>query len=126
MTTPEQTGEIAATVSLDEQSLDPSGLILTVSGELDLATAPKLRARLTAAIDAGVNRLVIDLCPLYFLDSIALAVLLHARRQLGDAGRMAVAVAPESYTRLIFEVAGMPQCLDVFDTRAQAIAHVAR
>ncbi len=125
MTTPEQTAEIAAAVRLDEESLDPSGLILTVSGELDLATAPRLRARLTAAIDAGVNRLVIDLCPLDFLDSIALAVLLRARRHLGDAGAMAVVVAPGSYTRLIFEVAGMPQCIDVFDTREQAIAHVA-
>ena len=121
MTKPEQ---IASTVRLDEESLDPSGLILTASGELDLATAPELRARVTAAIDAGVNRLVIDLCPLFFLDSIALAVLLHARRQLGDAGRMAVVVAPGSYARLIFEVAGMPQCIDVFETREQAIAHV--
>jgi anti-anti-sigma factor len=124
MTTPEKTFEIAATVRLDEESLDPSGLILTVSGELDLATAPQLRASLTAAIDGGVKRLVIDLCSLYFMDSIALAVLLQARRHLGDAGRMAVVVAPDSYIRLIFEVAGMPQCIEVLETREQAIAHV--
>ena len=123
MNTPE---EIATgTVRLDEESLDPSGLLLTVSGELHLATAPELRARLTAAIDAGVNRLVIDLRPLSFLDSVALAALLHARKSLGDAGRMAVVVAPGSYTRLIFEVAGMPRCVDVFETREHAVAHVA-
>jgi anti-sigma B factor antagonist len=125
MTEPEQTAEIAATVRLDAESLDSSGLVVTVSGELDAATAPQLRARLTTAIDAGVSRLVIDLCPLDFLDSIALAVMLQARTRLGDAGRMAVVVAPDSYTRLIFEVAGMPQCIDVFETRQHAIAHVA-
>jgi anti-sigma B factor antagonist len=125
MTTPEQSAEIAASVRLDEESLDPSGVVLTVSGELDIGTAPQLRARLTAAIDAGVNRLVIDLCPLDFMDSIALAVMLQARTRLGDAGRMAVVVAPDSYTRLIFEVAGMPHCIEVFETRQQAIAHVA-
>lgn len=125
MTRPEQTAEIAAAVRLDEESLDPSGLVLTVTGELDVATAPQLRARLTAAIDAGVNRLVIDLSPLDFLDSIALAVMLQARTRLGDAGRIAVVVAPDSYARLIFEVAGMPQCIEVFETRRQAIAHVA-
>jgi anti-sigma B factor antagonist len=125
MTTPEQSAEIAATVRLDEESLDPSGVVLTVSGELDIGTAPQLRARLTAAIDAGVNRLVIDLYPLDFMDSIALAVMLQARTRLGDAGRMAVVVAPDSYTRLIFEVAGMPHCIEVFETRQQAIAHVA-
>jgi anti-anti-sigma factor len=125
MTKPEQTAEIHATVRLDAESLDPSGLVVTVSGELDVATAPQLRARLTTAIDAGVNRLVIDLGSLDFLDSIALAVMLQARTRLGDAGRMAVVVAPDSYTRLIFEVAGMPQCIDVFETRQHAIAHVA-
>jgi anti-anti-sigma factor len=125
MTPPEQPAEIAATVRLDEESLDPSGLVVTVSGELDVATARQLRARLTAAIDAGVNRLAIDLCPLGFLDSIALAVMLRARTRLGDAGRMAVVVAPDSYTRLIFEVAGMPQCIELFETREQAIAYVA-
>ena len=123
MNTPD---EIAAgTFRLDEESLDPSGLVLTVSGELHLATAPEFRARLTAAIDAGVSRLVIDLRPLSFLDSVALAALLHARKRLGDAGRMAVVVAPDSYTRLIFEVAGMPRCVDVFETREHAVAHVA-
>jgi anti-sigma B factor antagonist len=115
----------AGTLRLEEESLDASGLVLTASGELDHATAPELRARLTAAIDAGVNRLVIDLRPLSFLDSVALAVLLHARTDLGDAGRMAVVVAPGSYTRLIFEVAGLPRCVDVFETREQAVAHVA-
>ena len=37
---------------------------------------------------------------------------------------MAVVVAPQSYTRLIFEVAGMPRCVDVFETREHAVAHV--
>jgi hypothetical protein len=54
-----------------------------------------------------------------------LATLLQARRRLGASGRLAVVVAADSYVRLIFEVAGMPQCIDVFDTREQAITYVA-
>jgi len=110
---------------LTEESLEPSGVVLTVGGELDIATAPELRARLNAAIDAGLSRLVIDLRPLSFLDSVAMATLLQARRRLGESGRMAVVVAADSYVRLIFEVAGMPQCIDVFETREQAVTHVA-
>jgi anti-sigma B factor antagonist len=109
---------------LTEESLDPSGLVLTIEGELDIATAPELRTRLNAAVDAGLSRLVIDLRPLAFLDSVALATLLHARRRLHEDGRLAVIVAPDSYVRLIFEIAGMPQCIDVFETREQAVAHV--
>jgi anti-sigma B factor antagonist len=105
-------------------TFEPSGVLLTVSGELDIATAPLLRERLSAAIGGGVRRLVLDLCPVSFMDSVAVAAILHARRDLGEGGRMAVATAPESYPRLVFEIAGLPACLDLFETPGAAIAHV--
>jgi anti-sigma B factor antagonist len=107
-----------------EEPFDPRGVVISVSGELDIATVPKLRRRLTAALDRGARRVVIDLRPLDFLDSVAVAALLHAARQLGDDGRLAVVVAPDSYTRMVFEIAGLPQCLDVVATRADAITRV--
>jgi hypothetical protein len=33
-------------------------------------------------------------------------------------------VAPGSYIRMVFEIAGLPQCLDVVETREQAVARV--
>jgi anti-anti-sigma factor len=104
--------------------LEPDGVVLTVAGELDIATAPLLRERLTAAIGAGVRRLVLDLRPVSFMDSVAVAAILHARRDLGQVGRMAVVTAAESYPRLVFEIAGLPACLDLFETTDAAIAHV--
>ena len=38
---------------LDEDPFEPSGLVLTTHGELDVATVPMLRARMTAAIEAA-------------------------------------------------------------------------
>jgi anti-anti-sigma factor len=121
MTVPEPSFASPSALQVTEEPLDPAGVVLTAAGELDIATAPDLRTRLSAALDAGVRRLVIDLRPLSFLDSVALATLLQARRRLGDDGRLAVVVAPDSYVRLIFEVAGMPQCVDVVETREEAI-----
>jgi anti-sigma B factor antagonist len=109
---------------LTEETLEPSGVVFTVRGELDIATAPELRTRVNAAVDTGVNRLIIDLRAVSFLDSVALATLLQARRRMGDDGRLAVLAAADSYVRLIFEVAGMPQCIDIFETREQAVTHV--
>ena len=106
-----------------EERLEPAGVLLTVSGELDMATAPELRTRLTNAIDAGARRLVIDLCPVSFMDSVAMAAIIHARTLLLD-GRMAIVLPCDSYTRLVFEIAGLPRCLDLFETREEAIAHV--
>ena len=116
----------AGHLDLATEPLSPSGLVITATGELDIATVPQLRTAFADAFAAGVTRLVVDLRPLAFLDSVAVAALLHARREVGDAGRLAVVVAPDSYAHLIFEVAGLSHCLDVFPTRDEAIAHVER
>jgi anti-sigma B factor antagonist len=111
---------------LDEEPLGPAGVVVTATGELDIATAPLVRDRLIAAIDAGKRDVVLDLGPVTFMDSVALAAIIHARKHLGDAGRMAIALARDSYTRLVFEIAGLPPRLELFETRAEAVAHVSR
>jgi anti-sigma B factor antagonist len=103
-----------------EAPLEPDGVILTVHGELDIATAPGFRERLDGAVDAGAKRLVLDLSPVAFMDSVAIAAILHTRTRLGD-GRLAVVIPDGTYTRLVFEIAGLPRCLDVFETLADAI-----
>jgi len=108
----------------EEEPFEPNGLVVTVAGELDIATIPPVRDALNAALATGMRQLVIDLRPLFFLDSIAVAALLQVARQLGDEGRLAVVVDPDSYIRMVFEIAGLPQCLDVVETREQGIAHV--
>jgi anti-sigma B factor antagonist len=100
------------------------GLVLTLSGELDLATAPELRKRLVAAIDSGATRIVVDLRQVTFMDSIGLAAVLHARSRLRPAGRLALIVTPGSYAQLVLEITGMPRALAIFPDRDAAIAHV--
>jgi len=109
---------------LETERFEPGGVLVTVVGELDVATVPALRGPLDAALDSGVRRVVIDLHELAFLDSIAVAALLQVRRRLGPGGRLAVVVAPDSYTRMVFEIAGLPRSLDIVATRAEAIAAV--
>ena len=108
-------------IQVTEESFGASGLVLTVSGDLDIATAPALRERLTAAIDGGKDRLAIDLSAISFLDSVALATIVHAKQRLPEEGRMAIAIDPSSYVMLVFEGGGLRKVLDLVDTRAQAI-----
>ena len=106
---------------VEEERIAP-GALITVRGELDIATVPTLRERLNAAVEAGVPNIVIDLSPVAFMDSVALAAILHVRTLLGSDGRMAIVVPPESYSRLVFEIAGLPACLDLFETLPEARA----
>ena len=117
--------ELPHAFTLVEEALQPSGLALIGSGELDLATVSVLRVRLDAAIDAGLSRLVIDLSDVRFLDSVALAVIVTAKRRLADEGRLVVVVDRSSYVMLVFECSGLPGIIDMADTRDEAIAMLA-
>jgi anti-anti-sigma factor len=58
-----------------------------VSGEVDMATAPELRARLLDAIAEGEGAVVVDLAHVDFMDSSGFAVLVTASQRLRSAGR---------------------------------------
>jgi anti-anti-sigma factor len=95
----------------------PDGsVLLTITGELDIATVPVVRERLTAVTDAGARHLVVDLRDVSFMDSTGLAAFIHAKMRLGDEGHMTLVMEPDSYARLIFEVAGLVGVLDVVET----------
>ena len=113
-------------IELTEEDFEPSGLALTVRGELDIATAPALRDRLDAAIKAGKHRLVLDLSALDFIDSVALATLVHARKELPESGKLAIAIDTSSYVMLIFESSGLNKALDLVGSRDEAIALASR
>lgn len=102
--------------SLADSRLEDGGVLLTIVGELDIATVPRVRARLTELTDDGARRLVVDLRDVSFMDSTGLAAFIHAKMRLGDEGHMTLVMEPDSYARLIFEVAGLVGVIDVVGT----------
>ena len=63
------------------QSAD--GAAVVVRGEVDMATAAKLRDVLNGLVDAGSTRIVLDCRGLDFLDSSGIGVLIAVRKRLG-------------------------------------------
>ena len=111
-------------IQLTEETFEPAGVVISVAGELDIATAPPLRDHLNAAIEAGRRRLVIDVSAISFLDSVAIATIVHAKQLLPEDGKLAIVVDPASYVMLVFEGSGLAKVLDLVETREQAVAHV--
>jgi len=60
--------------------------LLRVCGELDIATAPKLKDVVLVALQRGAHSLAFDFTDLQFLDSSGLAVLLGAHRRTMERG----------------------------------------
>jgi anti-anti-sigma factor len=104
-------------------SMDQTSHVLTFQGELDLATVEPFRTRLDAAAKTATGCLVVDLSAVTFLDSVALAVLVRARRELADrGGRLALIITPGSFPALVLAAAGLTQHFAIVETAAQAPA----
>ena len=71
-----------APYSIDEGDSTDRVRVLVLSGELDLAAAPRLRARVDET--APGRALVLDLSDATFIDSAVLKELLRARAELAD------------------------------------------
>jgi anti-anti-sigma factor len=84
----------------------PLGAVLTLGGELDLATAPLLQEQLERAI-RGEGAVVIDLSGLQFIDSSGLNVLVRAERQMRASGRQLVLVYGSPGVRRVFELTSL-------------------
>ncbi|MEU0535834.1 STAS domain-containing protein [Amycolatopsis tolypomycina] len=55
----------------------PGTAVVEVAGDLDLATAPRLRELITARATSTLTHLVIDLCGVRFLSATGLAAVEH-------------------------------------------------
>lgn len=97
--------------------------VLEVHGEIDVASSGELRKRLRDAVDDGATRLLVDLGDVTFLDSIAMAGIIGAQRRLPPDSRLAL-VAHHPYVLLVLEAVGLRHLVPLFDTRAEAEAHL--
>jgi anti-sigma B factor antagonist len=96
--------------------------LVSVEGELDLATAPRLKWVLIDALEAGCRKLVVDLSLVSFIDSTALGVLVGVKRRLDADARLAVVCARPEVLK-IFEFSGMDGAFAIFPTVDEALAY---
>jgi anti-anti-sigma factor len=91
---------------------------LTVRGELDLATAPRLAAAVEAELAAGPTGLVVDLTPATFLDSSGARELVHLARTAAAAGVDLFVIAPRSNrpVRLVVDLLDLGASVPLVDS----------
>ncbi len=111
--------------SVATEPMGAAGAIVAVRGELDMLTVPALREELTAVIEGGARRIVLDLSEVSFIDSVSLAAIVTARRRLGEGGRIGVVIEEGSYAMLIFEIGGLDSIVELFHTRGDAVGRLA-
>jgi len=82
--------------------------IVTICGEIDLYTAPRLHSELAGLLDEGMPpRVVIDMSGVEFCDSTGMNVLLSCLRRARERGGELEIAAPRPAVRKILQVTGL-------------------
>ncbi len=96
----------ATTFALSSE-IDGDHAVLRLVGELDLATAPRLRDQIVSVVNGGVTHLVLDLARLDFIDSSGLSVLVVAFKRLRERdGELRLRSVPAQALRVL-EISGL-------------------
>ena len=107
--------------NLTSEPIDDTRQVVAVAGEIDLFTAPELKAALGEALDSGHTRIVVDLAETTFLDSTALGVLIGAVKRLRSRDGVLTIVNTDPNIAKTFEITGLDQIFTIRPTRDEAV-----
>ena len=95
---------------------------MTVSGEIDIASAPVLREQLLGLLRPPASRIVIDLSGVTFCDASGLAVLVAASRRAGLLDGVLRLAAPAPLTATVLRLTGLDSRFEIFATVPDALS----
>jgi anti-sigma B factor antagonist len=84
---------------------------LRVSGELDIATAPRLEDAVAGVLTQGVSRVLIDLSGVTFVDSSGLRLCIVLSTRAPDQGWQLALIRPTEPSISVFRLTGAEQNL---------------
>ena len=93
-------------------------IVVDVSGELDMSTAPQLLEVLDSSTDPATRLIELHVNRMSFIDSSGLGVLvrMHNRLMKHDDARPLRVVGPNQQARKVLEITGLLRVFDVVDS----------
>ena len=88
-------------------------VLLTLAGELDMATAPELWAAIDTALGDGHTRIVLDLAGLGFVDSTGLGVFVRAGKELRGKGGGLTLRSPGERVAKLLEITHLQEVFEI-------------
>jgi anti-sigma B factor antagonist len=102
-------------LGLDVRKVDEHSVV-DVKGEIDVYTAPKLREKLVELAGGGVNRVVVNLEKVEFLDSTGLGVLIGGMKRLRSTDGDLTLVCTQPRILKVFEITGLTKVFSIHDS----------
>ena len=109
-------GFVAAT-----EQLENGAPVVSVLGEVDLATAPAFARTLLDAAEDGRGEVIVDLTGCSFLDSRGLSALLATRGRLEHSNRRLALVLSNPSVMRVFQLTQCDELFEIHPTLAAAV-----
>ena len=111
--------------SVNTAALGGDSFIVTLTGEVDLHTAPALEQALEGVVALGGTAVALDLADVSFIDSTVLCVLLTYRERLQNLGGELVVVTEDRRILRTFEITGLDRVFAIESRLSHAVAKIA-
>jgi anti-sigma B factor antagonist len=107
--------------SVNTAALGGDAFVVTLTGEVDLHTAPALERALEGVVGLGGTSVALDLADVSFVDSTTLGVLLHYDERLRGLGGELVIVTEDRRVLRTFELTGLDRVFAIERRLADAL-----
>jgi anti-sigma B factor antagonist len=108
--------------TVGEQHQSGGVVVVAVSGELDIGTAPRVEDCLAYLASTGHHRLVLDTARLSFCDAAGIRVMVRARMRADERGGWLRLAAASARLLWLLDILALGTFLPAYDTVAHAIA----
>jgi anti-sigma B factor antagonist len=95
--------------------------VISVAGEIDLATGPELEQAILALPEDGTASVIVDLTECGFMDSTGMHILARTHERLGRSGGRLAVVTNHHGILKVLELTGLDQLLQIYPSRAKAL-----
>jgi anti-sigma B factor antagonist len=114
----------AVNFAVTTEQLNGDAHVISLSGEVDLYTAPEFKQKLLDVIAGGARSVIVDFTDTTFIDSTTLGVLVSGVKRLREAGGQLSLVCGDRNITKIFEITGLDRVFPIHQTRSEAVAEL--
>lgn len=104
---------------IEESVYADSETVLTVKGEIDVYTAPKLREKLLSLCEREGHKVVVDLSEVSYMDSTGLGVFIGAYKASQNVGSEFSLSGLTPRVARLFEITGLNELITIENLQAQ-------
>ena len=87
--------------------------VVSVAGDLDIASVASVRHLLDRAVATGADPLVLDLCDVTFMDSTGVVMIVQAQKRAASSGARFLLRGVTAQPRRVLQIVGVADTLTV-------------